>query len=181
MDKAQLEKVIRSGKIGIIPTDTIYGLVGLALTPSVVEKIYQLKKRDRSKPMIILISNTQDLKVFNIKIEKATIEILKKYWPGPTSVILPCRNKKFEYLHRGTDTLAFRVPDKADLQILLTKTGPVVAPSANIANEPPATNINQAKKYFQDKVDFYVDEGEISNKPSKLIALKDGKVEVWRK
>ena len=181
MDRAHLEKAIGSGKIGVIPTDTIYGLVGLALNPSAVERIYRLKKRDRSKPMIILISHMQDLKVFNIKIEKATIEILNKYWPGPTSIILPCRNKKFEYLHRGTDTLAFRMPDKADLQLLLTKTGPVVAPSANIENQPPAINIVEAKKYFQNKVDFYVNEGEISNRPSKLIALKDGKVEVLRK
>src|SRR5204863_149383 len=69
--------------------------------------------------------------------------------------------EKFEYLHRGTNTLALRLPKDESLQNLLKKTGPLIAPSANVEGLPPAKNITDAKKYFGDGVDLYIDGGEI--------------------
>ncbi len=145
MDKTPAN-ILKSGGIGVMPTDTIYGLLGSALDKKTVERIYQVRGRRPDKPLIILIGSLEDLKLFGIKPKDKTLEILKKYWPGQLSVVLPCAGKKFKYLHRGTKTLAFRWPKNKWLQNLLKKTGPLVAPSANPEGRTPAINIIEAKK-----------------------------------
>ncbi|MEK7081994.1 MAG: L-threonylcarbamoyladenylate synthase [Patescibacteria group bacterium] len=172
--------MIKNNELGVIPTDTLYGLVGSAFSPKAVEKIYQLKKRDPSKPLIVLITSWLDLEKFGAEISPAGKKNLKKIWPGPVSVILPAKNKKFTYLHRGTQTIAFRWPRNEQLQKILKKTGPLVAPSANPEGLPPATTVAEAKKYFGRKIDFYKNGGKITGKPSTLIKLQNGKIEIIR-
>jgi L-threonylcarbamoyladenylate synthase len=186
-----LQPVIHNGGVGVIPTDTIYGIVGSATNKNAVEKIYRLRKRNPKKPMIILIGSIADLKKFGITISPATRKMLNKVWPGKVSVILKISSRatlrKFKYLHRGTGTLAFRLPAAAagrrkgfDLRRLLQKTGPLVAPSANFEGEPPARTIKEAKYYFGDKVAFYIDVGRLVSKPSTLIQITQGKMQVIR-
>jgi len=158
---------LKRGEIAVIPTDTIYGIVCSALKKESVEKLYKIRKRDCLKPMIILIGSLDDLSIFNIK----KSEIFNKYWPGRVSIIVECNN--FEYLHRGKKTLAFRLPDDKDLINILKISGPIVAPSANIEGEKPAETIEEAKKYFGDNVDLYIDKGIIKSNPSKIISLKE--------
>lgn len=155
-----------------MPTDTIYGLVGPAFSKKAVERIYCLRKRDRKKPFIVLIAATHDLKNFGVKPSERTLSVLKKLWPGAVSVILPVPGQKFSYLHRGTNSIAFRLPKDQWLRNYLKKTGPLIAPSANIAGSKPAENIKEAKKYFGSKVDFYLDKGAKKGKPSILIEVK---------
>ncbi|MDO8570098.1 MAG: L-threonylcarbamoyladenylate synthase [Candidatus Daviesbacteria bacterium] len=175
-------KILNNDGVGILGTDTIYGLVGLALSKKVVERIYQLKKRIPSKPFIILISSIEDLKLFEINFDQKpqTINHLQSLWPNPVSIVLPCNYEKFEYLHRGTNTLAFRIPNKPGLLELLKQTGPLVAPSANPEGFPPAQTIAEAKKYFGNNVDFYLDSGKLVSEPSTLIEIKDEKINILR-
>ena len=168
--------VIRAGGIVVIPTDTIYGVVGDALNKETVERIYRLKGRPPEKPFIILISNLNQLNRFGAKLS----EELNKYWPGPVSIILEIKSN-LEYLHRETNALAFRMPDKPELLKLIEETGPIVAPSANISAMEPAKNINEAKNYFGEAVDYYIDEGDLNRKPSALIKIVDDKVKYLRK
>jgi len=180
LSSEKLVEVIKKGGVGVIPTDTIYGLVGKALSRKTVKRVYKLKQRNPKKPSIILISKIDDLKLFKIKLDENTKKFLQKYWPGKVSVILPCPYKKFSYLHRGTKNLAFRLPDYPKLVDLLKKTGPLIAPSANPESEKPAKTIKEAKNYFGEKVDFYTDVGQLESLPSTLISIKDEKVEVLR-
>lgn len=180
MDKIikEIGQSIKSGEIGVIPTDTIYGIVCSAFNKKLVAKIYKIKKRNLSKPVIILIAKLKDLELFDVKIDKA---IAKKYWPGKVSIILDCNNKKFKYLTRDQKSLAFRIPNNKFLSQVLKITGPIIAPSANLEGQKPAEDIEQAMKYFGKKVDFYVDLGKIKTKPSKIISIKDNKIKVIRK
>ncbi len=180
LNSESLVKEIAGDKIGVIPTDTIYGLVGKALSKRAVRRIYKLRGRNCKKPMIILIGSLSDLKLFKIKLDKKAEELLKKLWPGKISVILPSPDQKFYYLHRGTKTLAFRLPRKQQLTKLLKKTGPLVAPSANPEGLKPAETAKEAEKYFGDKADFYVDVGKLASLPSTLVAIKNGKVIIKR-
>ena len=174
-----------------MPTDTIYGIVGSALKKKTVERIYELRRRNSQKPMIILIGSMADLKKFGVKIGVQERKILNRIWPrlrqgyggqaGKVSVILPCKSKKFSYLHRGTKSIAFRLPKPRWLKELLANTGPLVAPSANWEGETPARTIKEAKKYFGVKVDFYFDAGRRVSKPSTLLTIKDGGLKVLRK
>ncbi len=163
-----------------MPTDTIYGLVGLALSERTVKRIYKVRKRNPKKPLIILISDLADLKSFGVSADEKIKSVLKEVWPGKVSVILPCSSKKLKYLHRGTNSLAFRLPAKKPLRDLLAKIGPLVAPSANPEGAVPAATIKEAEKYFGKQADFYIDSGKLESEPSTLIEVKNGRIKVLR-
>lgn len=179
----QTQKIIpmKPDSVAIYPTDTIYGILGSALSKRVVARIYKIKGRDENKPFIILISKIKDLKLFGINISKEQKGYLENIWPNKVSVILPCKSNKFKYLHRGTNSLAFRLPKKESLRKLLEKTGPLVAPSANPQGLPPAKTITEAKKYFGNSVDVYVSGGRMEGKPSRLISLLEEKPRILRR
>lgn len=169
---------LRKGKVAVIPTDTIYGLVGCALLPKTVENIYKLRRRNPSKPMIVLICSLDYLNLFGVKLTQQEEKILNSIWPGKVSVVLNC-SKKFSYLHRGTGTIAFRLPRPRWLRNLLTETGPLIAPSANWEGYQPARTVDEAKKYFGNKV-LYLGGGRLSSKSSTLVSLRNGKIKLLR-
>lgn len=169
--KPQIIDLLKIGKIGVMPTDTIYGIIGSALIPKTVEEIYSLRKRETDKPMIILISSVADLKKFDIRLTQTQASFLKKTWPNPVSVVLLCPNEKYSYLHRGKKSLAFRVPKNEILLKILERVGPLVAPSANLEGNCVAETVDEAKKFFGNKVAFYIDGGRIKSEPSTIIRL----------
>lgn len=177
-----LINVLREGGVAVIPTDTIYGIVGQALNKDAVLRIYQIKKRAPEKPCIILIGDIKELEKFLINLsEKQKNKFEELSAGGAVSIILDCPDDVFSYLHRGTKTLAFRLPETKELRNLLMKTGPLVAPSANPEGLSPAKNINEARTYFSDSVNMYIDGGEISGKASRVIKLwKDGSISILR-
>jgi L-threonylcarbamoyladenylate synthase len=176
----KLIQIIKDGGVGVLPTDTLYGLVGSALLPETVKRIYKIKKRNPRSPFIILIDSIRDLNLFSVKLEKEAEKFLQKNWPGQISVVLPCPSKDFFYLHRGTKTLAFRLPKKDNLRNLIKKTGPLVAPSANPEGAKPAENISEAKKYLAKTVDFYIAGKKLKSLPSTLVRMERGKVSILR-
>lgn len=108
--------LLKEGAIGVIPTDTIYGIIGSALNKNTVKAIYKLKKRDPKKPMIILISDIKEIEIFGIKLNNKQKNLLEKFWPGKVSIIFDYFFNKFFYLHRGTNVLAFRLPEKRNFR-----------------------------------------------------------------
>lgn len=156
----------------------MYGVVASAFDKKAVEKIYSIRKRDLKKPLIILIDSLDRLQEFGIKAFPK--EELKKIWPDKITVILPCPQKRFEYLHRGTNALAFRFPKGRFIEKFLKQNGPIVAPSANISGMPPATTIVEAKKYFGYRVDFYINGGKKHGKPSTIVKFEKGKWKLVR-
>src|SRR3989344_3633535 len=77
---AQIVTTLRNGGVGVVPTDTIYGIVGSALNPQAVERIYKLRRRNPKKPMIILIGSLGDLRLFDIRPSRKMKKLLKKFW-----------------------------------------------------------------------------------------------------
>lgn len=176
----QLAACLNDGGVVVLPTDTIYGVVAKAANRQAVEKIYKLRGRAPEKPCIILVAGAWQIVDSSLWTEMHK-KLADKYWPGPLSLVAPTTDKTPDYLHRGTHTLAYRVPDNSDLLKLLTATGPLIAPSANIENEPVATTVAEAQKYFGDKVDGYVDGGSLVNHaPSTVAIIENGKVVILR-
>lgn len=178
-------EILKNGGIGVLPTDTIYGVVGSVWQRKTVERIYKLRKRDPKKPMIVLIAGLKDLDLFDIKLSELNFDSLKKFWPGKVSVILSCPtpsegSDKLSYLHRGVKSLAFRLPKPKWLRDLLKKTGPLIATSANPESMPSAETIKEAKAYFGEDVDFYVDVGKLAGLPSTLIEIKGDEAVIRR-
>ncbi len=168
--------LLKEGAVGVIPTDTIYGICGSAFNKKTVEKIYKLRKRNLQKPFIILIGDIDDLKKFGINLKDYQRKFLNTVWlvenkqSKKVSVILECPLEEFAYLHRGTKTIAFRIPKNKELIKILEISGPLVAPSANFEGCNPAKNIKEAKKYFGHEV-FYLNRGNLISKPSRLFDL----------
>jgi L-threonylcarbamoyladenylate synthase len=163
-----------NGEIGVIPTDTLYGFHCLSSNKDSVNKIYNLKGRDFTKPFIVLISSYSDLLMFGVKLSHDEVNKVSKFWPGPYSIILPIEDTKFEYLHKGLKSIAFRMPNKPDLLELIKKTGPLVSTSVNRSGEPSVKSFDEAYKIFGESVDFYINEGILDNPPSTVIKF-DGK------
>lgn len=183
LDNNSIENIgtaLKNGDTAVIPTDTIYGVVTSALNKESVEKVYRIRKRSPEKPFIILINQLSDLNTFRISLSKNELNVLNNIWPNKVSAVLPCNNEELFYLHRGTNALAFRLPQDEFLNRLLKFSGPLIAPSANLEGESPAETISKALEYFSNKVDIYIDGGVIKGQSSTLISLIDEKVTLLR-
>jgi L-threonylcarbamoyladenylate synthase len=178
-------EILKRGGVGVIPTDTIYGLACSAFSVTAVERIYNLKGRDENKPLVIIISDISDLEKFGAKVSEEQLKFIKKYWPGKVTIIFEI-SKDFNYLDKGLG-LAIRLPADENILEFLKQSGPLATSSANIQGKIPAKNIEEAQKYFGpstsragDKVDFYEDAGELDSAPSTLVRISGDKVEVLR-
>lgn len=166
------------GSIGVMPTDTVYGIVARASDQVAVSRLYKLKKRDK-KPGTIIAADIEQLETLGLK--HRYLKAVEQFWPGAVSIIIPTSNPELLYLHHGKMSLAVRIPSDKKIQVLLKETGPLVTTSANHPGETEATNIEQAKKYFDGEVDFYIDGGDLSERqPSTVIRIIDDAVEVLR-
>jgi L-threonylcarbamoyladenylate synthase len=171
-------KLLIEGTVGVIPTDTVYGVVARAEDPAAVSRLYELKRRE-NKPGTLIAASIGDLEKIGLK--RRYLKAVEQYWPGAVSVVIPAADPALNYLHQGKMSLAVRIPDDGNLQRLLQETGPLVTSSANDPGEPVANTVQHAKDYFGDRVDFYVDGGDLSqHEPSTVIRIVDDAVEVLR-
>ncbi len=172
----QLVAAIKGGAVGIIPTDTVYGLVCAASNGASVARLYALKSREQ-KPGTIIAANVDQ--ILELGITPTYLAMVDKFWPGPVSVET---SHGVTYLHQGTGRQAIRIPDNEHLRAFLEKTGPLQTTSANHPGEPHANTVKEAQAYFNGLVDFYVDGGDTTgSEPSTIIRITDGgTVEVIR-
>jgi len=168
IDSPKLVEMLRAGAIGVLRTDTLYGIVALATNESAVERVYAVKNRTSTKSPIVLIADQSQM----FEPAPATLkDVLGELWPGPNSVIIPSTDAP-EWITRGNGSVAYRQPDSSRLLRLLAATGPLVAPSANPEGQPPAKSWGEAQGYFGDTVDFYVDGGVVmEDAPSRIFSF----------
>ncbi len=168
---------LQSGHIGVIPTDTQYGLAAQAANQAAVGRLYALKHR-QAKPGTIIAANIAQLAELGLKARY--LKAVEGFWPNPISVVIPTGHE-LAYLHLGKQSLAVRIPDDTALQGFLLQTGPLLTTSANASGQKPAGTIGEAIEYFGTGVDFYVDGGDLnSRQPSTVIRMVDDAVEVLR-
>lgn len=162
----------------MLRTDTLYGIVARANDQQAVERIYQIKQRNPTKSPIILIANIDDTYDHSDKLTSA----IHNHHDAPTSFLLPAPSSPI-WLRRQNDELAYRVPGLSWLRDVLDQTGPLIAPSANPESLPPAMTITEARDYFGNQVDLYVEGGTVPDdvRPSRLLRIHlDGTVERLR-
>ena len=172
---------IKQGGVVVLPTDTLYGLHASIFSKEAVKKIYELKQRTLSKPLIILINSWEDLDKLSVKISGVVKEKLKQWWPSSLSVILLCEDEGLTYLHRGTNSLAVRWPEYKLLNDIIEQTGPLVSTTVNLEGQIPAQSTVEAEEKFGDQIDAYLDDGERSGVHSTLIRVDGDNIEILRK
>lgn len=172
----ELAEMIKRGAVGILPTDTVYGLVCAAGNRESVQRLYSLKSRDE-KPGTLLGADIDQFVALGIK--RRYLKAVEHLWPNPLSIVIPC--PELDYLHLGKQSLALRIPADEELSNLLRQAGPLQTTSANLPDEPTAATIKEAREVFGGKVDFYIDGGDLSGRePSTVITIEDDAIKVLR-
>ena len=169
---------LKKGHFVVSPSDTIYGILADATNEEAVKRLYRLR-RPSGKPFIVLLPDESWIKEMCLEIPEEAKPLLKI--EGLT-LVLPKKCRKYDYINK--DSLAIRIPRRGIIKEILKKLNrPVVAPSANPEGEKPAESVEEAKRYFGDKVSLYVDGGIIRGKPSTVVSfvkgvkiLREGKV-----
>jgi tRNA threonylcarbamoyl adenosine modification protein (Sua5/YciO/YrdC/YwlC family) len=163
LDFAALASILETGGVVLMPTDTIYGLHGLAADAKVVARIAAMKGRDADKPFVVLGASPEQLEQLGCVIP----DVLRSLWPAPLTAIVPLRTAVAA--SRGAETLAVRVPDLAWLRDLVAATGPLVSTSANRSGEPPVMEPDELARDLQELLDCLVDGGRREGKASAIV------------
>lgn len=170
MNVKTLKQEILKGKIFIYPTDTIYGIGCNALNKKAVNKVRQIKKRDK-KPFSVIAPSLEWIK------EKCIVDFnLKKYLPGKYTVILKKKNPSFLKWVSDKKTLGVRIPNHHFTKRIQKANVPFITTSVNFSGEKYSSSINEIPREILDMVDYVINEGKLTGKPSTLI-VRGKKVE----
>ena len=165
-----------------VPTETVYGLAANAYSNNAVKKIFKIKKRPQSNPLIVHYSNINDLKK-DCLINANFLKLYKKFSPGPITYILSLnQNSKIsKIVTNNKNSLAVRFPKHKIFRKLLNNLNyPVAAPSANISTRLSAVKASDVKEDFGDKIKYILDGGKCNiGIESTIIDLRD-KPEILR-
>jgi len=158
-----LKQEILKGKIFIYPTDTIYGIGCNVLNKKAVNKIRQIKRRDK-KPFSVIAPSFEWVK------EKCIVNSdLKEYLPGAYTIILKKKNPSFLNWVSDKETLGIRMPNHHFTRKIQKANVPFITTSVNFSGEKPFLSIEKIPKEILNKIDHIINEGKLSGKPSTLI------------
>lgn len=175
-------ELIKQGKIVVFPTETVYGIGTNGLDDKAVKKLYNVKQRPLNKPISLLVSNMEMVNEIAKDITEIEYKIMEKFFPGPLTIILKKKNNVPDIVTAGQDTVGVRMPSGEIANKLVELAGvPIATPSANISGDPSGTNLQEIKKYFEGKADFFID-GGISELglASTIVKVVDGKPLILR-
>ncbi|MCX5748952.1 MAG: L-threonylcarbamoyladenylate synthase [Candidatus Saganbacteria bacterium] len=175
-------RILRSGGLIVIPTETVYGIAADYRSRKAVNKIFRSKKRDK-KPLQLLAGSKKQAKGLFKTLSREIKDLIKDGFPGPLTIVAEKSGKVPCYLTCGLNTVGVRMPDHAFVLKLIKALGhPIAATSANISGEKPARTAKEAAKYFKSGIDLIIDGGKAkTGKASKVIEVLGGKVNVLRK
>ncbi len=179
---ADAAKVIRDGGIVAFPTDTFYGLAVDPFNENAIKGLYQIKGRESSKPIILLISKTAMLDTLIRKdISRLAKSVMKEFWPGPLTLILKRNSRLPAFLAKGTQTIGIRLPDAPIPLQLINEIGfPLTATSANLSGHSPATTGEEISEIFGKQIHLILDAGPCDSIPSTLIDLSSEDIRIVR-
>lgn len=180
MNIERLVNIISVGEIAVIPTDTVYGIIGDATNLDVVHKIYEVKKRDYSKPLILMVSGIEMLERYVEGINKLERKLMDKYWPGKLTILFKKNNNVNDLITSGSDLVGIRYPDNKDIIELIDRIGkPLISTSCNISSKDVITRIDMLEEEISEYVSYVYDGGVLSDISSTIVKVTD-KIEIIR-
>lgn len=174
---AEVAKVLSTGGICVVPTETVYGLACLPETGA-IERIFEVKDRPANKTLQLLIPGASWLERFGVASPQARA-LAAEFWPGPLTLVVGA-SQEAPAAVSGEGTIGLRVPAHPLALELLELTGPLAATSANLAGEPTPPTIAEISKVFGDSVDGYLDGGYIDGSGSSVVSVVGGEVSILR-
>jgi L-threonylcarbamoyladenylate synthase len=179
--RSEAARIIANGGVIAFRTDTFYGLGADPLNSEAVRKIKELKGREDDKPILLLISDLNQVDKFVAQSDFFKF-VAARHWPAPLTLIgLSLPHVPIE-LTAGTNSLGIRLPDDEGVRDFVRVCGGVLtATSANISGQPPARTAQEVEDYFPTGIDLIIDGGEATaTEPSTVLDLHDGGVRLVR-
>ena len=147
---AKAAKALKTGKVVIIPTETVYGLAADAFNEKAVRKIFRLKKRSAGAPLQVLIADIRTARLLFKKIPEKARKLIKRSWPGPLTLVMEKKGSVPGHLTAGRNTIGVRMPDHpVTLELIRRSGGIIAATSANISGKKPPRTAGEAKRHFK--------------------------------
>lgn len=183
----QTISVLKNSGIIVYPTETAYGLGALAFNKKAVKKVYLTKARSFRKPLSVLMPNYSTVNKY-LDINLTAQKLIKKYWPGPFTLILPIKKqwlKKFSSLTSGKRELAVRISsNKFAKNLVKNLKQPLTATSANLTGAGESYDIKEIIKIFKNKKpqpDLVIDAAKLKKRlPSTIVKIINKKIKVFR-
>lgn len=173
--------LIRRNGVVAIPTDTFYGLAANPFDIKTVSRIFEIKGRDASKPILLLISGLQMLPSLVEEISPLAEKIMGRFWPGPLTLIFKASKRLPDLLTAGTGTIGIRFPDAALPTSLIDRVGfPITATSANRSGEPSPSSAQEVERTLGPSLDCILDGGGCSTLPSTVLDLTTSEPKLLR-
>ena len=170
--------VLQQGGVIAYPTESVYGLGCDPANYQAVQKLLDIKQRNRDKGLILIAADFDQLTPFLAELEGSLKERVLATWPGPVTWLWPARSGVSTWLRGEHATIAIRVTDHPlAVQLCQAFGGALVSTSANVSGSPPARNADQVRAQFEDQLD-YVLEGEVGGlaQPSEIRDVVSGRI-----
>jgi len=179
--KKVAEIILKDGVIGY-PTETVYGLGANALNSFSVKKVFQLKGREKQKPILIISPAIEQVKRLVSSFPEQAEILANHFWPGPLTMVLEASPQLPEWLLGGGERIGIRMPSNTICLELLKLCGvPITSTSANISGERNPTSAGEVLKNFGDKLDLIIDGGKsMSQIASTVVSVEDDKIVLIR-
>lgn len=175
--KEKIKETLDNGGVIAFVTDTVWGLGCLPTSEAGVKKIYEIKKREAKKPLILMSNEVKNLLPYVKPLGDKAKKLIEKYFPGALTLVLEKTDKTPDYITSGLNTVGIRVPDNAVFkEICEVVSGHVLATtSANLSNEPSAKTYGQAVKNMKKNVDLIIEDfGQEAKGLESTVALVTG-------
>lgn len=163
------------------PTETFYGLGGNAFSTSVVDRVYRIKERPRTKPLLVLIT-PQWLPSLCQWNDSRINDLMTEFWPGPLTLILAANPELPEHLQNADGTLAVRYTSSPVAQRLIELGEcPLIGTSANLTGMPECSTVKQVSEQLKNKLDLIIDGGKMpAIQPSTILNCTSKKIKILR-
>jgi L-threonylcarbamoyladenylate synthase len=160
---------IRCGEVVAVPTDTVYGLAADPFREGAAERIFEIKRRPESNPILLLIDSLEQLNEVASDLPPTFRRIAAAFWPGPLTIVVPASPRVPSAITAGTGTVAVRLPAAPLIRRLIRASGcPLTGTSANLSGSPAATSANEVKRQLRGRVYHIVDGGNVDGGRSRL-------------
>jgi len=174
------KEILTRGGVGVIPTDTVYGLCTNALNREGVKRIYRIKRRDIKKPLVLFVKDKGEIEKFGV-VNDVAKKLIDNFIPGPVTIVLKRKEGTPKISLKDIDTIGIRIPDEEFvINLLKSLDFPLVTTSANISSRPTPKDTSSLKEFFSGIVDFIVDGGERSGSPSTIVSVIGDEVKILR-
>ena len=160
-DFVRAGNLLKNGEVVAIPTETVYGLAASAFSPDAVGKIFKAKGRPQDNPLIVHISDFDDLAKITEEVPESAVKLAENFWPGPLTMILKKNEKIPLEVTAGLSTVAVRFPSHKYARAVIEAAGvPLAAPSANLSGKPSPTSAQHVMRDLAGKIPMIIDGGE---------------------